>query len=184
MKYFFIFVLVRTRLTNATTIPQKFDDISNLSNKLFLSVLDQTSKIKSDSYSNLPPSLSFFSADAKFDGEHLKFCELGNGLYGVIYPVYGLLKDEKAILYPPYWEFLWLYASQFNIPVWCITYKKTNMAYKTLQRLGGKIFNNIEEFEKYLEIIITSEKFITKKPKSIEAHIGILAYNGPRIENR
>ena len=183
MKYFFIFAMASYCALNATSIPQKFDNISNLSNNLFLSVLDQTVKIKSNSYTNLPPSLSFFSADTKFDGEHLKFCELGNGLYGVIYPVYGLLKNEKAILYPPYWEFLWLYASQFNIPMWCITYKKTNMAYKTLQQLGGKIFNNIEEFEKYLETTYLQEKFITKKPNSIEAHIGMLAYNGPRIEN-
>ncbi len=183
MKYFFIFAMTSCFALNATTIPQRFDDISNLSNKLFLSVLDQTITIKSNSYANLPPSLSFFSADAKFDGERLKFCELGNGLYGVIYPVYGLLDEEKAILYPPYWEFLWLYTSQFNIPVWCITCYKTNMAYKTLQRLDGKIFNNIESFEKYLETNYPKEKLITEKPKSIESHLGILAYNGPRIEN-
>ena len=112
---------------------------------------------------NLPPSISFFSADAKFDGEHLKFCELGNGLYGVICPVYGLLKEQKAILYPPYWEFLWLYASQFNIPVWCIRYNNAHIAEKTLQKLGGKIFRNIEEFEKYLETNYPTRKINIRK---------------------
>lgn len=168
---------------NAYDVPQKFDDLSNLSNKLFLSILDEAIVIKSDSYSKLPPSISFFSADAKFDGEHLKFCELGNGLYGVPVPAYTLLSGQKAILYPPYWEFLWLYASQFNIPVWCIKHSKAHVAEKTLKKLGGKIFNSIEEFEKFLQIHYPSESNIKNKHKIIQEHIGILAYAGTRIKS-
>ena len=91
-------------------------------------------------------------------------------MYGVIYPVYGLLKEERAILYPPYWEFLWLYVSQFNIPVWCIRYKGAHIAEKTLKKLGGKIFDNIELFEKYLETNCPQERLISEKPKTAEWH--------------
>lgn len=183
MKKFFLLVIVFYSTIDAVTIPNKFDDVSNLSNKLFLSVLDQTVEVESNSYSTLPPSISFFSADAKFDGEHLKFCELGNGLYGVPVPAYALLNEQKAVLYPPYWEILWLYTSQFNIPVWCITYKKRNVAYKTLQKLGGKAFDDIEEFEEYLKINYPEEKLIKETPDKIENFIGILAYAGARISN-
>ncbi len=183
MKKFFLLVIVFYSTIDAVTIPNKFDDVSNLSNKLFLSVLNQTVEVESNSYSNLQPSISFFSADAKFDGEHLKFCELGNGLYGVPVPAYALLNEQKAVLYPPYWEILWLYASQFNIPVWCITYKKRNVAYKTLQKLGGKAFDDIEEFEEYLKINYPEEKLIKETPDKIENFIGILAYAGARISN-
>ncbi|MFA6991398.1 MAG: hypothetical protein WC192_05120 [Candidatus Babeliales bacterium] len=183
MKKFFLLVVVFYSTIDAVNIPNKFDDISNLSNKLFLSVLDQTVEVKSDSYATLPTSISLFSADAKFDGEHLKFCELGNGLYGVPVPAYALLNNQKAVLYPPYWEFLWLYASQFNIPVWCITYKKRNVAYKTLQRLGGKAFDDIEEFEKYLKTNYPEEILIKEIPNKIENFTGILAYAGSRISN-
>jgi len=183
MKKFFLLVVVFYSTIDAVNIPNKFDDVSNLSNKLFLSVLDQTVEVKSDSYATLPTSISLFSADAKFDGEHLKFCELGNGLYGVPVPAYALLNNQKAVLYPPYWEFLWLYASQFNIPVWCITYKKRNVAYKTLQRLGGKAFDDIEEFEKYLKTNYPEEILIKEIPNKIENFTGILAYAGSRISN-
>ena len=183
MKKFFLLVVVFYSTIDAVNIPNKFDDVSNLSNKLFLSVLDQTVEVKSDSYATLPTSISLFSADAKFDGEHLKFCELGNGLYGVPVPAYALLNNQKAVLYPPYWEFLWLYASQFNIPVWCITYKKRNVAYKTLQRLGGKAFDDIEEFEKYLKTNYPEEILIKEIPNKIENFTGILAYAGARISN-
>lgn len=183
MKKFFLLVIVFYSTIGAVNIPNKFDDVSNLSNKLFLSVLDQTIEVESDSFATLPPSISLFSADAKFDGEHLKFCELGNGLYGVPVPAYALLNNQKAVLYPPYWEFLWLYASQFNIPVWCITYKKRNVAYKTLKKLGGEIFDSIEEFEQFLQYNYPSESKIKFNPKTIQEHVGILAYAGARISN-
>jgi hypothetical protein len=183
MKYFLFIIFLVYPTVEMAKIPTKFDDVSNLSNKLFLSVLDQTIKIKSDSYKKLPPSISFFSADTKFDGKHLKFCEVGNGLYGVIYPVYGLLEEKKAILYPPYWEFLWIFACKFNIPIWCIRHDYARIAEQTLHALGGEIFDNIESFENYLSINYPQEKLITEKPKSIESHVGILAYGGPRIEN-
>lgn len=183
MNRFLFIILIAHATANAVRVPNKFDDLSNLSNKLFLSVLDQTISIKSDSYKNLPPSFSFFSADAKFDGKNLKFCEIGNGLYGVIYPVYGLLEGEKAVLYPPYWEFLWIFASKLKIPVWCIKHDHALIAEHTLQALGGKIFDSIESFEDYLSINYPQEKLIKEKPKSIESCVGILAYGGERVEN-
>lgn len=183
MKNFFLLSVVFYSTISAVSIPQKFDDLSNLSNKLFLSVLDQTIEVESDAYSNLPAGISLFSADAKFDGENLKFCELGNGLYGVPVPAYALLNEQKAVLYPPYWEFLWLYASQFNIPVWCIKYPRARIAHKTLQKLGGKTFDSIEEFEHFLQSNYPLENKIKIKPKTIQEHAGILAYAGARIKS-
>ena len=117
MKKLSLLILLSFNL-DAHDIPQKFDDLSNLSNKLFLSVMDKTMEVDKSCNKELPASISFFSADAKFDGTNLKFCEIGNGLYGVPVPAYALLNNQKAISYPPYWEFLWLFTTQFNIPVW------------------------------------------------------------------
>ncbi len=124
------------------------------------------------------PTIGFFSADLKFDGENIKFCEIGNGLYGVPVASYSIINGKKEILYPPYWDLCWLFLKQFNLPIWYIGNDTTNGA-KTLHEIGGKRFASINEFKSWYR------QYHPAPVKQFRAavmsdYVGILAYAGSR----
>lgn len=147
-------------------------------NSNIITLLNNNSSQPSKTLAQKRPSIGFFSADLKFDGETLKFCEIGNGLYGVPLPSYSIINGKKELLYTPYWDLFWLVLSQFNIPVWYIGNQTTNGA-KTLAKMHGLSFANINEFKSFYA------QNYPPAPQHFEAtkindYAGILAYAGNR----
>ncbi|MFH1831303.1 MAG: hypothetical protein ABH827_00730 [bacterium] len=152
-------------------------------NKKVLTLLNQTSEKIVDK--KLPPSIGFFSADLKYDGKIVKFCEIGNGLYGVPLPAYTIIDGQKELLYTPYWDLFWHFLAQFNLPILYVGNKATNSATLLNKTFGGKLFTNISELETFCEQnFVPTPNF---KATKITDHSAILAYAGSRciekIEN-
>ncbi len=158
--------------------PEKKNARLSWLNKNIASLLNTESIKYSPTLTRNPPSIGFFSADLKFDGEKLKFCEIGNGLYGVPVPAYSIINEKKELLYTPYWDLFWLFLKQFNLPLLYIGKDATN-GIETLHQLGGMVFSDIKKFRTFYtqNYPINSGNF---KATKISDFTAIIAYAGAR----
>lgn len=147
-------------------------------NENIIKLLDHPIEIELPKPTSLPVSINFFTADLKFDGQVIKFCEIGNGLYGVPLPSYSIINGTQELLYTPYWDLFWLYLTQFKLPIWYIGTCNT-AGLKFLQELGGKVFTSPKEFFKQ----ITRHHHKKNQALTIQdvsEYEGIIVYSGKR----
>lgn len=178
-----LFICILTTVLSKTVVtgfPQHLTQkkASWLNSNIIITLLNNKSLQSSKKLSHKQPCIGFFSADLKFDGKSLKFCEIGNGLYGVPLPSFSIINGTKELLYTPYWDLFWLVLHQFNLPIWYIG-KQTTNGVKTLAKIHGQSFANINEFKSFYAQHYPPPPQNFKATK-INDYAGILAYAGNR----
>jgi len=95
----------------------------------------------------LPDDISFGVADMKYDGEHVKICEFGDGAFSA-FVGYDLLYGTGAM-----WKKFWTYLNQFHAPIWLIdpAVEPERLAIKsaeTLKSLKGNVVSDLSQLKK------------------------------------
>ncbi len=105
------------------------------------------------------PSISFCIADIKFDGEKLKICEFGQGVFST-FRGYDTLHGKGAL-----WSLVWAYLAQFKKPVLVVSSQLngTNMeriAVDELRQRGGNVFSSLSDLikDKRFKQIVAQDK--------------------------
>ncbi len=177
-KLFFLLFFSHGLFLACHTFPSPNKNQLSWLNTNIISLLKNNGIKNTKTLSEHTPSIGFFSVDIKFDGENIKICEIGNGLYGVPLPSFSSINGKKEILYTPYWDLFWLFLKQFNLPILYIGKNTTNGA-KTLRSVGGKTFKNIDAFRNVFTKNFTQSP-TSVKTKKINDYSAILAYGGAR----
>lgn len=153
------------------------------------------------------PVIGYFSLDIKFDGEHIKICEIGNGLFNVptgghdLKGHYAIINNIKEVLYTPYWDVFWHYLYRFEKPIFFIGqqddrnkrvrglsvlesfgpnvfYKKDNLKNKA-SRFG--VAENLTQIASYDGIMVYIENHNVKKVAALAKHYPSLLMVNPFI---
>lgn len=118
-----------------------------LSNTHITSILSETQIFPVQEKLSAPADISFICADLKFDGETIKFCELGNAIYMFYTHDMKMLVNEHVVeMNAPGWSVFWHYLKQFNKPIWFVgKIRDYNAdAIDILNKLGGKHVESLD----------------------------------------
>ncbi len=129
----------------------------------------------------LPPDLSCFIADIKFDGQNIKILEFGE-ITKSYFKGHDNLYGKGHI-----WSELWNNLAQYNIPMWYVgkkldsSSKKEIVAYKPYLDLGGRIFETPEFLKHSRDFKRCKKRKFNDDEKKMRNHKGIVVFRHYRM---
>ncbi len=116
------------------------------------------------SIEEISPQISFCIADLKFDGDRLKICEFGQGVYSTFRGYDALHGPGKM------WALVWEYLAQFKKPIWFVSPRLNDeniqeIACNDFKKIGGRTFRSLLELQNDAEFKQASEQKADKKDK-------------------